>query len=153
MKLLFNKKTLANKEIMETTEARKKKFLTKKKVISLVAILVVLAIGAGIYKVKFAKTKVTQSSVKYTTLKKTNIATTISSSGAIKSGDSTNIYSNLEYNVASINVSVGDVVKKGDVLATIDTSTLQEQLAEAEQTLNANEQKNQLSLTSAKTKI
>lgn len=152
MKLLFNKKTLANKEIMETTEARKKKFLTKKKVISLVAILVVLAIGAGIYKVKFAKTKVTQSSVKYTTLKKTNIATTISSSGAIKSGDSTNIYSNLEYNVASINVSVGDVVKKGDVLATIDTSTLQEQLAEAEQTLNANEQKNQLSLTSAKQK-
>lgn len=152
MKLLFNKKTLANKEIIETTEASKKKFFTKKKVISLVAVLLVVSIGGGIYKVKFAKTKTTQSSVKYTTLKKTNIATTISSSGAIKSGDSTNIYSNLEYNVASINVSVGDVVKKGDVLATIDTSTLQEQLAEAEQTLNANEQKNQLSLTSAKQK-
>ncbi|WP_271812690.1 efflux RND transporter periplasmic adaptor subunit [Clostridium beijerinckii] len=152
MKLLFNKKTLANKEIIESAEVSKKKFFTKKKVISLVAILVVLAIGGGIYKVKFAKTKATQSSVKYTTLKKTNIATTISSSGAIKSGDSTNIYSNLEYNVASINVSVGDVVKKGDVLATIDTSTLQEQLAEAEQTLNSNEQKNQLSLTSAKQK-
>ena len=152
MKLLFNKKTLANKEIIETTEASKKKFFTKRKVISLVAVLVVIAIGGGIYKVKFAKTKTTQSSVKYTTLKKTNIATTISSSGAIKSGDSTNIYSNLEYNVASINVSVGDVVKKGDVLATIDTSTLQEQLAEAEQTLTANEEKNQLSLTSAKQK-
>lgn len=152
MKLLFNKKTLANKEIIESAEVSKKKFFTKRKVISLVAVLVVIAIGGGIYKVKFAKTKTTQSSVKYTTLKKTNIATTISSSGAIKSGDSTNIYSNLEYNVASINVSVGDVVKKGDVLATIDTSTLQEQLAEAEQTLNANEEKNQLSLTSAKQK-
>lgn len=104
---------MANKEIIETTEASKKKFFTKKKVISLVAVLLVVSIGGGIYKVKFAKTKTTQSSVKYTTLKKTNIATTISSSGAIKSGDSTNIYSNLEYNVASINVSVGDVVKKG----------------------------------------
>ena len=28
----------------------------------------------------------------------------------------------LTYNVASINVAVGDVVKKGDVLATIDTT-------------------------------
>ncbi len=84
MKLLFNKKTLANKEIIETTEASKKKFFTKKKVISLVAVLLVVAIGGGIYKVKFAKTKTTQSSVKYTTLKKTNIATTISSSRRYK---------------------------------------------------------------------
>ncbi|HEX9025569.1 MAG TPA: HlyD family efflux transporter periplasmic adaptor subunit [Clostridium sp.] len=129
-----------------------KKIFSNKKVISVICILLVIALGFTIYKVKFAKKATTQSNVKYTTLKKTNISTNISSSGAIKSGDSTNIYSNLEYNVAAINVEVGEVVKKGDVLATIDTSTLQEQIAEAEQTLLANETKNKLSLASAKQK-
>ncbi|EHJ00186.1 secretion protein HlyD family protein [Clostridium sp. DL-VIII] len=130
----------------------KNKFLTKKKIIGIVSILLVIILGFTVYKVKFAKSKATQNTVKYTVLKKTNVQTTISSSGAIKSGDSTNIYSNLEYNVASVNVSVGDVVKKGDVLATIDTSELEEQIAEAQQTLTANQQKNALSLQSAKQK-
>ncbi|OOM74523.1 multidrug export protein EmrA [Clostridium puniceum] len=130
-----------------------KKIFTNKKIISVICILLVVTLGFTIYKVKFAKkANIGQSNVKYTTLKKTNISTSISSSGAIKSGDSTNIYSNLEYNVAAINVEVGDVVKKGDVLATIDTTTLQEQIAEAEQTLASNETKNKLSLATARQK-
>lgn len=149
MKLSF-KKNLENKDII-SKESFKNKFLNKK-VISVICILLVIAIGFTIYKTKTAKTTNTQNTVKYTTLKKTNISTTINSSGAIKSGDSTNIYSNLEYNVASINVEVGDVVKKGDVLATIDTTTLQEQIAEAEQTLASNETKNNISLSNAKQK-
>lgn len=140
MKLLFDKNLI-------------KKIFTNKKVISVICILLVVTLGFTVYKVKFAKKANTgQSNVKYTTLKKTNISTSISSSGAIKSGDSTNIYSNLEYNVAAINVAVGDVVKKGDVLATIDTTTLQEQIAESEQTLASNETKNKLSLATAKQK-
>ena len=139
MKLSFNKENI-------------KKIFLNKKVISVICIILVVAIGFTIYKVKFAKKAVVQNNVKYTTLKKTNITTNISSSGAIKSGDSTNIYSNLEYNVAVINVAVGDVVKKGDVLATIDTTTLQEQISEAEQTLASNETKNRLSLATAKQK-
>lgn len=145
MKLL-NKDKIINKDII------KKNVLNKKVIISAISILLVAILGFTIYKVKFAKTNTTQSSVKYTVLKKTKVASSISSSGAIKSGDSTNIYSNLEYNVAAINVEVGDVVKKGDVLATIDTATLQEQLAESEQTLAANEEKSKLSLASAKQK-
>jgi len=140
LKLLFDKNLI-------------KKIFTNKKVISVICILLVVTLGFTVYKVKFAKKANTgQSNVKYTTLKKTNISTSISSSGAIKSGDSTNIYSNLEYNVAAINVAVGDVVKKGDVLATIDTTTLQEQIAESEQTLASNETKNKLSLATAKQK-
>ena len=53
----------------------------------------------------------------------------------------------------AINVAVGDVVKKGDVLATIDTTTLEEEIAEAEQSVTANEQKTKLSLATCKTKI
>ncbi|WP_459476818.1 HlyD family secretion protein [Clostridium saccharoperbutylacetonicum] len=151
MKLLFKKSSIENNGI-EGSGLAKKKFLTKKKIISIVSLVLVVILGVTVYKVKFSKPKTAQVSVKYTTLKKGNIQTTINSSGAIKSGDSTNIYSNLEYNVASINVSVGDVVKKGDVLATIDTTTLQEQISEAQQTYTANQQKNQLTLASAKQK-
>lgn len=150
MKLSFNKKNLENKEII--TKQPLKNIFKNKKVISAICILLVATLGFTFYKVKFAKKPTAQSNVKYTTLKKTNISTSISSSGAIKSGDSTNIYSNLEYNVAAINVAVGDVVKKGDVLATIDTTTLQEQIAESEQTLASNETKNKLSLATAKQK-
>ena len=94
MKLSFKKKNLENKEIINK-EIITKKFLNKK-VISVICILLVIALGFTIYKVKFAKKATTQSNVKYTTLKKTNISTTISSSGAIKSGDSTNVYSNFD---------------------------------------------------------
>jgi len=150
LKLLFNKKNLENKEII--TKQPLINIFKNKKVISVICILLIATLGFTLYKVKFAKKATTQSNVKYTTLKKTNISTSISSSGAIKSGDSTNIYSNLEYNVSAVNVAVGDVVKKGDVLATIDTTTLQEQIAESEQTLASNETKNKLSLASAKQK-
>jgi len=127
-----------------------KKIFTNKKVISVICILLVIALGFTIYKVKFAKKATVQSNVKYTTLKKTNISTAISSSGAIKSGDSTNVYSNFTYNVESIKVNIGDVVKKGDVLATIDTTTLEEDIAQSEQSVVSSEQTAQLALTTAK---
>ena len=151
MKLLFNKKSLENKEITNKGIITKK-FLNKK-VISVICVLLVIALGFTIYKVKFAqKATTTQSNVKYTTLKKTNISTAISSSGAIKSGDSTNVYSNFSYNVESIKVEIGDVVKKGDVLATIDTTTLEEDIAQSTQSVTANEQKAKLALDTANQK-
>lgn len=150
MKLSFKKKNLVNTE-MESKGIVTKKFFNKK-IISLIAVILIVAVGFGIYKFKFAKTKTTQNNVRYTTLKKTKIESTISSSGAIKSGNSTNVYSNFTYNVQSINVSIGDVVKKGDVLATIDTTTLEQDIAQNEQSVAASEQKAQLTLASSKQK-
>lgn len=149
MKLSF-KKDLINKDIISKRSF--KNIFRNKKAISVICILLVIALGFTIYKVKFAAKPTTQNNVKYTTLKKTNIATAISSSGAIKSGDSTNVYSNFSYNVASIKVAVGDVVKKGDVLATIDTKTLEDEIAQSTQSVTANEQKATLSLKTAKQK-
>jgi HlyD family secretion protein len=150
LKLLFKKKNSVNNEI-ESKGIVTKKFFNKK-IISLIAVVLVVAVGFGIYKFKIAKPKTTQNNVRYTTLKKTKIESTISSSGAIKSGNSTNVYSNFTYNVQNINVSIGDVVKKGDVLATIDTTTLEQDIAQNEQSVVASEQKAQLALTSAKQK-
>jgi HlyD family secretion protein len=151
LKLSFKTKNLDNKEITNK-EIITKKFLNKK-VISVICVLLAITLGFTIYKVKFAKkANTTQSNVKYTSLKKTNISTAISSSGAIKSGDSTNVYSNFTYNVESIKVAVGDVVKKGDVLATIDTTTLEEEIAQSTQSVTANEEKAKLALDTAKQK-
>jgi HlyD family secretion protein len=153
--LSFKKKNLENKEITNEEITNKeiimKKFLNKK-VISVICILLVIALGFTIYKVKFAKKATTQSNVKHTTLQKTNISTTISSSGAIKSGDSTNVYSNFDYKVASINVQVGDVVKKGDVLAIIDTKDLEDTIAKLQLSVTASEEKNKIALATAKLK-
>lgn len=151
MKLTLNKKSSSDIEIKNKGIVRKK-FLNKK-VISIICILLIIVLGFTIYKFKFAKqNSASQTNVKYTLLKKTNISTAISSSGAIKSGDSTNVYSNFSYNVESIKVEVGDVVKKGDVLATIDTKTLEDEIAQSTQSVTASEEKAKLTLNSAKQK-
>lgn len=140
MKLSFNKENI------------KKNLFNKKVIIGVSIVLAIAIIGVGAKVIISKKAKVTQSSAKYTSLKKTNISTTISSSGAIKSGDSTNVYSNFSYNVESVKVEVGDIVKKGDVLATIDTKTLEDEIAQSVQSVTANEQKTNLSLKSAQQK-
>ena len=147
MKLSFNKKSLEN-----INKESIKEILKNKKVISVICVLLVITLGFTVYKVKFAKKPTTQSNVKYTTLSKTNISTNISSSGAIKSGDSTNVYSNFSYNVAKVNVEVGDVVKKGDVLAIIDTTDLEDEIAKSTLSVTASETKAKLSLDSSKQK-
>lgn len=151
MKLTFNKKSLSNNEI-KNKGIEKKKILNKK-IISIVAIILIITLGFTIYKFKFSKQSNTEkTNVKYTVLRQTNISTAINSSGAIKSGDSTNVYSNFSYNVESIKVEVGDVVKKGDVLATIDTKTLEDEIAQSTQSVTASEEKAKLTLNSAKQK-
>lgn len=52
----------------------------------------------------------------------------ISVSGTVASAEKTNVYARLNYPVEKINVSVGDAVKKGDVLCTINTEDLQQQI-------------------------
>lgn len=53
---------------------------------------------------------------------------TVSVSGTISSSEKKNVYSRLTYPVDTINVEVGDSVKKGDVLCTINTEDLQQQI-------------------------
>lgn len=52
----------------------------------------------------------------------------ISVGGTIKSAESKKVYSQLTYPVEKINVSIGDTVKKGDILCTINTEELQQQI-------------------------
>ena len=121
------------------------KKIFNKKVIAVICAIAVAGGGFTVYKVKTGAKKNTQSSrVRYTSLSKTNLYKMVSSSGAIKSGTSTSIY------VQQINVEVGDEVKKGDVLAIIDTSTLEDDIEKQELSVSANEKKAQIALEQAK---
>jgi multidrug efflux pump subunit AcrA (membrane-fusion protein) len=73
----------------------------------------------------------------------------ITASGTIESSDINKIYSDLIYPIESVNVSVGDVVKKGDILCTIDTETLEQKISEQEAAMKTSDQNTEYNITDA----
>lgn len=61
----------------------------------------------------------------------------ISVNGTVESSEKKNVYSKLSYPVEKVNVSVGDVVKKGDVLCTISTEDLQQQILQQQASVDS----------------
>lgn len=150
MNLKLKKDTASDVSSSKKAEVLKK--ILNKKVIAVICAIAVAGSGFAAYKIKSGgKNEKQQNKVRYTVLGKGNVYKMVSSSGAIKSGTSTSAYSNLnDYNVQEINVEVGDEVKKGDVLAVIDTSTLEDEIEKQELSVTANEKKNQIALQQAK---
>lgn len=85
-----------------------------------------------------------------TTLKKTTMQSSVSVSGKIESGDSHNVYTTLTYPVKIVNVKAGDTVKKGDVLAVLDTTGLESDVKQAQSSTEAAEKAAELALQQAK---
>jgi len=77
--------------------------------------------------------------VKHTVLSKGIIVNSINVLGEINSKDTTNVYSTLSNPVKEVKVSVGDKVKAGDVLAILDSGSLEKDVKQAEATTVAAE--------------
>lgn len=60
------------------------------------------------------------------------IKQTIFANGTIESGDTINVYSEIASNLISINKNIGDTVNKGDIIAVLDTTALEQSLKSAE---------------------
>lgn len=86
----------------------------------------------------------------YTELKKESLQDAVSVSGSIESGESHHVYTTLTYPVKTVNVSVGDVVKKGDVLAVLDTEGLENDVRQARYVTKSTEDAAALGLQKAK---
>ncbi|MBD5144620.1 MAG: HlyD family efflux transporter periplasmic adaptor subunit [Ruminococcus sp.] len=86
----------------------------------------IAAIGAAVAALSNAASSVSYAETAELQMK--NLENTISVSGTVESSSSQKVYSKLVYPVEKINVSVGDAVKKGDVLCTINTEELQQQI-------------------------
>ena len=77
--------------------------------------------------------------VKHTVLSKGKIVNSINVLGEINSKDETNVYSTLTNPVKEVNVHVGDKVKAGDVLAILDSGSLEKDVNQLEATTVASE--------------
>ena len=113
-----------------------KKEKKKKKTLKIVIGLVALVVVAGVALVFFmqpARNSNAQNRDNQTiVLAKTDITRTVSVSGVIESAVVRNIYSTQTYPVKEIYVKVGDAVKVGDVLAELDMSRLENDIAQTE---------------------
>jgi HlyD family secretion protein len=101
--------------------------------------LLIAAVGAVLfvnYQMSSQKAQLSQD-LSTTTLKRTTLENSISASGNIESNSSVNVTSSLNEIVEKVNVSLGEKVKKGDVLAVLDTADLKKALNENQQSYDS----------------
>ncbi|MCH5193234.1 MAG: efflux RND transporter periplasmic adaptor subunit [Oscillospiraceae bacterium] len=107
----------------------------KKVIIPVSIILGVAAIGVAVVALGRAAAGGTYADTVRITQKE--LENTVSVSGTISSASKKNVYSRLSYPVDTINVEVGDSVKKGDVLCTINTEDLQQQILQQQASVDS----------------
>ncbi len=107
----------------------------KKKIILAVAGLIVVAVGA---KVAFGGNKTPEGTMVSTSfVEKQNVEEVLKLKAVLEGTESTEVVSKLHYEVKELLVKEGDKVKKGQLLAVLDSSDIVEQmsLSKGEQTL------------------
>ena len=77
----------------------------------------------------------TVSFVRTTTLQKTSLENSVSTTGTVESANVSTVTTDLKYTVKSVNVQVGDTVQAGDVICTLDTEDLEKQIERAKESL------------------
>ena len=115
----------------ESNNLGKKKFLIKinKKSIVILFFMIVIALGFVIKNVVMSNGGLKED--QYTVLIKKSNINSIEVKGEVESEDSVDVCSNTNnvgYAVNKINVKIGDKVKAGDILATLDTSQLEKDI-------------------------
>ncbi|HRY63259.1 MAG TPA: efflux RND transporter periplasmic adaptor subunit [Patescibacteria group bacterium] len=102
----------------------------KKKVVIPIAIIVILVLAYSLLKPKTAQ-------VEYTTSQAENgpVIQTVDATGSISSAEDINLNFKSTGKLASLKVKVGDRVKTGDLLATLETAALASRVADARSAL------------------
>ena len=106
----------------------------KKKIIVMVLLIIVIIGGVSFYSFKNSKRMHTNSVSAFdrevATVSKGNISNSITGSGTIASSSTKNVASEVSADVLSVNVAVGDKVKKGDVLVELDKTDYEKNIRE-----------------------
>ena len=111
------------------------KKIIKKIILWVILIAVVLAIGFLIWRNNNKKTEYT-----FTPVSKGTLVRTISANGEYLSKEKADVSFRITGPVTNIYVNVGDEVKKGQVIARVDTGILEDQLKQAQGLLTAQKQ-------------
>ena len=135
----------------------KKKSKFKKLIIILVIIAVIVIVAVFALKKKFSSPVESQTAVQLEEIQKRDLSDFISLSGSVTGETKINYSSSAASEILKLNVQVGDEVKKGDVLATLDEDSIRSQINSLEKAisnaaaLSANQAKqNQKALDDAK---
>lgn len=112
----------------------------KKLTIFLVIVLLIIAFVVNFMgRTAAASAALTYQFVRTTTLQKTSLTDSVSVTGTVKSGSTASVTASdsvKTYKVTAVNVAVGDTVKAGDVIATLDTSTVEQKIETAQLNYN-----------------
>lgn len=132
--------------------------ITKKRILAGVAVLAAAGVLTGFMAQRgltgstgssSKSSSATASTIKTVTLEKRDLMSSIAATGIIYSREATNVYSGLNYTVTEIAVSAGNKVQAGDVLARLDSSSLESEIAQKEASAGSSYAKAQLSLSEA----
>ena len=107
----------------------------KKLTIFLVIVLVAALVLVNVLGKTDKATADSYQFVRTTVLTKTTLSDTVSVTGTVKAGSSASVTASdsvKTYKVTAVNVAVGDTVRKGDVIATLDTTDVEKQIANAQ---------------------
>ena len=117
---------------MKNLYIRTKNFIFKNKITKILALLLLIALAFLIFKIisgkLSGKEKETISSNQVVTLKKGSVTNSVTEKGKVVPSNSVEVFAEKPLPVTHINVKVGDVVKKGDVIAQLDSSSIEQQL-------------------------
>lgn len=111
----------------------------KKKTILIVVLIIVVVLVAIIGNALRNMTKQVEAvmnMVEVEEVQKRDLSDTIALKGSISGASSTNIVSKAVSEITAVNVQVGDVVKEGDVLCTLDATSIEESIADLEKTVS-----------------
>lgn len=120
----------------------------RKIVVPVVIVAGVAAVGAGIYALSSASAAVAYTDASLIE-KQDVLRNYISVTGTVQSSSFNGVYSTLNYPVESVNAEVGDTVRKGDVLCTLDTDSIQTQILQQQASIDSSNITSQYQLTQA----
>ena len=114
----------------------KKKFKHKKLVIVLVIIVAAIIVLVGVAKRKLNSVAEATNIVQLEKVDKRDLSDFISLTGTVSGETKINYSSTAATEIKTVNVQVGDVVKEGDVIATLDKDSIQKQINVLEKSLS-----------------
>ena len=129
-KHFFHKKEKKT-EVAEVPKKKKKVWL----IVLVIAAIVIVLIGSAV-KNMTSQIETAANMVEVEPVEKRDLSDSVSLKGTIAGQSKTNVMSLAAAEITAVNVQVGDIVKEGDPLVTLDQNDIEKQIAELKTNIN-----------------
>lgn len=129
-KHFFHKKEKKT-EVAEVPKKKKKVWL----IVLVIAAIVIVLIGSAV-KNMTSQIETAANTVEVEPVEKRDLSDSVSLKGTIAGQSKTNVMSLAAAEITAVNVQVGDIVKEGDPLVTLDQKDIEKQIAELKTNIN-----------------